>query len=345
MAARAPQPGPGSAPPGAQPASGGGAQRGEVAELRALLRTVAMEKDSKRKRDVLRKVVAYQTLGVDVSRLFPEMVIACNTRDFVCRRMIYHYVSAYAVSHPDTTLLAINTLTAGTRDEDPQVRAMSLRALSSLGVLSVLEYIVAPLRAGLADPSGYVRATAVMAVLKIFHLSPETVREGDYVDALYNALRDREPQVVVNAVCVLNEVLSEEGGIAVNQAIVHHLLGRLRELSDWGQCVVMEVVSRYRPASEEETFGIMNLLDGCLKVAHSGVVLAATKCFLALTEALPEIGRQVALRLKTPLLTLCASSSPEVAYAVLSHAALLIERHPGVFDDEFKQVRRTRWWW
>ena len=34
------------------------------------------------------------------------------------------------------------------------------------------------------------------------------------------------PQVVVNCITVLNEILADEGGIAANQAIVHHLLSR-----------------------------------------------------------------------------------------------------------------------
>ena len=41
-------------------------------------------------------------------------------------------------------------------------------------------------------------------------------------------IRDKDPQVVVNAVCTLNEVLADEGGLAVNQAMVLHLLGRFK---------------------------------------------------------------------------------------------------------------------
>ena len=283
------------------------------------------------------QVIAYHTLGIDVSRLFSDMILACNTRDLVVKKMVYLYLSAYASSHPDVTLLAINTLQKDCRDEDPMIRGLALRALTSLRLPSILEYVLQPLKSALADSSAYVRQAGVLGVLKVWHLSPEAVKEADYVDALYGMMRDRDPQVVINCVSALNEILADEGGIAVNTAIVHYLLGRLRELSDWGQCLVMDVVARYTPANEDELFGIMNLLDGCLKVAHSGVVLGATKCFLAFTAGLPDIARQVALRLKTPLLTLCASSSPEVAYAVLSHVSLMIERQPGVFDDEFKQ--------
>lgn len=43
--------------------------------LLQLLRTVNTERDSKRKRDVIKKVIAYMTLGIDVSRLFSDMVL------------------------------------------------------------------------------------------------------------------------------------------------------------------------------------------------------------------------------------------------------------------------------
>ena len=69
-----------------------------------------MEKDTSRKQGVIKKVIAYMTLGIDVSRLFSDMILACNTRDLVIKKMVYLYLCTYAHSHPDITLLAINTL-------------------------------------------------------------------------------------------------------------------------------------------------------------------------------------------------------------------------------------------
>ena len=42
--------------------------------------------------------------------------------------------------------------------------------------------------------------------------------EPDMIDTLYSMIRDRDPQVSANAIAVLNEILSKEGGIAINQA-------------------------------------------------------------------------------------------------------------------------------
>jgi AP-4 complex subunit beta-1 len=49
-------------------------RKGEINELRNLLRGFAMERDPQRKRDIIKKVIAYMTLGIDVSRLFSEMM-------------------------------------------------------------------------------------------------------------------------------------------------------------------------------------------------------------------------------------------------------------------------------
>lgn len=62
---------PGMAPPPGAPATGGApvpdsyfteSKKGEVNELRNLLRNFATERDPQRKRDIIKKVIAYMTL-------------------------------------------------------------------------------------------------------------------------------------------------------------------------------------------------------------------------------------------------------------------------------------------
>lgn len=59
-------------------------RKGEISELRNLLRSFASERDRNRKRDIIKKVIAYMTLGIDVSRLFSEMMLAIETRYVTC---------------------------------------------------------------------------------------------------------------------------------------------------------------------------------------------------------------------------------------------------------------------
>ena len=70
-----------------------------------------MSRDLKKMRDALKKVIAYMTLGIDVSRLFGEVVLTsgmCN--DLIVKKMVYHYICHYAESNSELAILAINTL-------------------------------------------------------------------------------------------------------------------------------------------------------------------------------------------------------------------------------------------
>lgn len=69
-----------------------------------LVKNTLNEKDDKKKREVVKKVIAYMTLGnnyyyyigIDVSKLFPEMCMASYTNDLVQKKMIYLYLTTYA---------------------------------------------------------------------------------------------------------------------------------------------------------------------------------------------------------------------------------------------------------
>lgn len=50
-------------------------KKGEVNELKQLLKNINIERDVNKKRDIIKKVIAYMTLGIDVSRLFTDMIM------------------------------------------------------------------------------------------------------------------------------------------------------------------------------------------------------------------------------------------------------------------------------
>ena len=217
------------------------------------------------------------------------------------------------------------------------VRGLALRSLCSLRLPGIIEYVMTPLRSSLADSSSYVRKTGVLGIAKVHRLSPEAISSTSFVDQLYNLLRDRDTGVVTNVIVALQEILRSEGGMAVNQPIIHHLLTRIKDFSEWGQCQVLDLVARYKPENDTELFGIMNLLDPCLKASNAAVVLATTKCFITFTQALPDIQQQVFMRLKTPLLTLVGTATQETGFVVLKHVESIVSRAPGVFNSEYKQ--------
>jgi len=304
------------------------------------LKNLNIERDRNRKRDVLKKVIAYMTLGIDVSRLFTEMIMAIETKDIVVKKMVYLYLSTQAHKEPEMAIMCINSLRRECDNEDPMVRGLALRSLCNLRMSSILEYVQQPVTKGLGDLSAYVRRVAVMGVLKVHRLSPDTVETNGWSTQLTAMLQDVDSTVAGNVLFVINEMTMGVGGMEVTQALVMNLLNRLSEFNEWVLLAVLDFVSRYRPSAEDETFAIMNLLDPVLRSANSGAVLGTIKCFMALTEKFPELRPQIWIRAKPPLLTLVTGSAPETQFAVLKHLQLVLPEPAakGVFDDEYRQL-------
>lgn len=319
-------------------------RKGEVNELRTLLRNFSTERDPKRKRDIIKKVIAYMTLGIDVSRLFSEMMLAIETRDLVIKKMVYLYLVNYARSHPELAQMCTNTLQKDCGNEDPMVRGLALRALCGLQLPEMVEYISEPLRRSLSDGHAYVRKTGVMGILKLYRLNPVAFEESSFVDILYDMLRDPDASVVSNCIIVLNEVMqhSPNGGMAINRAIMLHLLNRIGEFSEFSVVQVLDLVPRYIPANDEEAYQIMNLLDPVLGRYSPGAVIATIRAFWSMAETVGgndegAMKRQIVTRCKAPLVTLISSCSSELGYSLLKHAEALIDAVPCVFDDEYRQ--------
>jgi AP-4 complex subunit beta-1 len=194
-------------------------KKGEVNELRVLLRAVALEKDQQKKRDVIKKVIAYMTLGIDVSRLFPEMVKASRTDDLVMKKMIYLYLTTYAEQNQELAIMAINTFLMDIKGSNSKIRGLALRGLCSLKFDGVLEYMQQGIDSGLQDPDPYVKKTAIIGAIKMFHHSKSSFKKNNSVllEQIYQLLNDSDGLVVINAIDAINEIQADKGGIDITK--------------------------------------------------------------------------------------------------------------------------------
>ena len=90
---------------------------------------------------MIKKVIAYMTLGIDVSRLYPEMVKASRTDDLVMKKMIYLYISNHAERKPELAIMAINTFLKDIEHKNQRIRGLALRYLCSLRFAGANEYL------------------------------------------------------------------------------------------------------------------------------------------------------------------------------------------------------------
>ncbi|CAL8326292.1 unnamed protein product [Merluccius merluccius] len=309
-----------------------------VKELRRALSNPHVQADHLRYRNTILKVIRVMSQGVDVAGLFSEMVKACATVDVVQKKLVYVFLCSYASLNPELSLLVINTLRKDCQDPNPMVRSLALRNMTNLRLPSLVEYVEQPLMAGLRDRAACVRRVAVLGWAKLHNLQPHSDIDAAVVNELYSMLRDGDPVVMVNCLRALEEMLKEEGGVAVNKAIAYHLLNRLKECDVWGQCEVLRVLQRYRPQTEEELFDILSLLDPSLLSPHVPVMAATLGLFLSLcSPGLPAVSMAALERTQGPLLAACGSASQEMKFTALCHIQLLLRSLPGLMGAHYKR--------
>uniref|UniRef100_A0A667WSF2 Adaptor related protein complex 4 subunit beta 1 n=1 Tax=Myripristis murdjan TaxID=586833 RepID=A0A667WSF2_9TELE len=308
-----------------------------VRELRRALSNPNVQSDHLRYRNTILKVVRAMSQGVDVSGLFSEMVKACATVDVVQKKLVYVFLCSYASLNPELSLLVINTLRKDCQDPNPMVRSLALRNMTNLRLPSLVEYVEQPLTAGLRDRAACVRRVAVLGWAKLHKLQASSDIDAAVVNELYSLLRDPDPVVMVNCLRALEEILKEEGGVAINKPIAHHLLNRLKECDVWGQCEVLKILERYRPQSEDELFDILSLLDPSLLSPHPPVMAATLSLFLSLCSGLPAASLSALERVRGPLLAACGSASREMRFTALCHIQLLLRSLPGLMGAHYKR--------
>uniref|UniRef100_A0A8C6UYS2 Adaptor related protein complex 4 subunit beta 1 n=1 Tax=Neogobius melanostomus TaxID=47308 RepID=A0A8C6UYS2_9GOBI len=308
-----------------------------VKELRRALSNPNVQSDPLRYRNTITKVIRVMSQGVDVSGLFPEMVKACATVDIVQKKLVYVFLCSYASLNPQLSLLVINTLRKDCQDANPMVRSLALRNMTNLRLPGLAEYVEQPLTVGLRDRAACVRRVAVLGWAKLHNLQPQAEIDAAVVNELYSLLRDSDPVVMVNCLRALEEILKDEGGVAINKNITHHLLNRLKECDVWGQCDVLRVLERYRPQTEGELFDILSLLDSCLTCAHPPVMAATLRLFLCLSAGLPSVCQSALERACGPLLAACGSNSREMRFTALAHVQLMMQSVPGLLGAHYKR--------
>lgn len=317
--------------------------KGEVHEVMSALEHLSAQSGSRtdvvqNKRDCFQKLIRYMTQGIDMSAAFVPATkcVALSKHDLPLKKMLYLYLRTAAKQNPAVALLVVQTLLNDCKDLDPTIRGLAVRSMCSLRVPELMENVFSAVDGGLRDAHPYVREAAVMGVLKCYHQDPQGVRVRgllERVDTLLSS--DGDPQVVANCLYVMQQVGMLEG--RVTRQLIVSLLNHIKSFSDWAQCFVLELVTQYQPASEEERFDILEVLDFGLNHANSAVVMATAKLFLHYTLGFEQQHAQVLETLKDPLQTLIQGRETEVVYAVLSNFLVLAQRYPLAFSQLFPE--------
>ena len=78
-------------------------KRGELSELNEDLNSTKYEK----KKEAIKKVIAYMTIGKDVSTLFQSVIKCLEINDIEMIKLVYLYVINYSRTKPDDAIMVV----------------------------------------------------------------------------------------------------------------------------------------------------------------------------------------------------------------------------------------------
>ena len=216
------------------------------------------------------------------------------------------------------------------------VRGLALKTLANLARGDLAMYVIPPIQNGFSDRSAYVRRAAVVSCAKLHAASPSVLVEYGLIEQLYSLIRDADPVVASDCLGVLETVLAAEGGVVVSRSMAHYLLNRLATFSDWNLTLILSLLHRHRPRTEEEALDIMNLADPYLKHRNAALVLTALQYFVHLVKGMPHLKGEVYSRGRHQITHFINTGGAELVYMLLNFVESLLDEQKDAFQSNYK---------
>jgi len=172
-------------------------------EIKALLGNSG----NKEKMEAMKRLLAMMSKGTDVSSLYPDVVKNVICKNMAIKKLVYMFLVHYAELEQDPALLAINNFQRDMQSENPLVRALGMRVMSSIRLRVIVQVVVLAIRKAAKDSSPYVRKAAAHSLPKVYTLDEEQLPE--LLDILQGLLRDHSPMVLGSAFWAFNEICPE----------------------------------------------------------------------------------------------------------------------------------------
>ena len=189
----------------------------------------------------MKKLLGMMSAGRDVSNFFASVVMNIAQDSFEVKVLVYLYLVRTAEQKADEALLSINSFQKDLAHQNPRVRALALRVMSSIRVQVIVPVVILAVRKCAVDPSPYVRKAAAHAIPKVFRLDPKRVDE--LTEIIETMLRDSTPFVLSSAVAAFQEVCPER--IDLIHRHYRKICRMLVDCDEWGQILLANLLLRY----------------------------------------------------------------------------------------------------
>ena len=174
--------------------------------LRALLQQPKIDK--MKIKEVMLRLMYLEMLGHDASFGHIHAVKACVESDIAIKRAGYLATTSFLNEDHDLIILIVNTVQQDLKSDDYLVVCAALTAIMRLVNEDTVPAVLPQVTSLLMHPVAHVRKKAVMALMRFYQKSPQSVSHlhGKFREMIC----DKDPSVMSAAVCALHELVAHD---------------------------------------------------------------------------------------------------------------------------------------
>lgn len=193
----------------------------------------------------MKRIISLMASGessVDVEFYFADVVKNIISEDVKVRLMVCIYLARFAERDPNLALLSVNSIQKTLSDMDPEIRCLSLKALSDMKIPSLFPVVLYTLKNSVIDLSASVRSEVAFSMLKLYREEGEEVEE-ELEPLLKALLSDADPLVVSSAIVAFKKCFPQN--LDWLHGHFRYYCEIMRELDPWAQSSMVDLLVSY----------------------------------------------------------------------------------------------------
>ena len=224
------------------------------------------------------------------------------------------------------------------QNPNPIIKAIAVKQAGIVANEGSIEKMAPIIKNGAIFPDPFVRKTAALSILKLFHASPYFITRFGFAETLLSLLRDESPIVASNAAAAIAEInsLRTTPLIKPELADVGRLLMMVKNLSnDWAKINIFNFAASYTPSNSTEALNIIKVIPQHLANSNSAVTVAAIRVLANMTTFIDETAHSNAMRASLKPLIVLMNNPVEIQYVMISCILTILQRFQGkIFNDD-----------
>ena len=304
--------------------------KGKVQELQQDLAAALEKKSESQIGTAMMRIISNMTMGIDMLPL-SETVLLVGKMTGAIQKLFHLYCITYCKLDIPFGKAASRFIIKDLNNQNPLLRAASMRTLSHFPIEFVLEILQEPLKKALSDDDPYLSKTAAVCIARLFASSPETVINAGFLNYLRDLLQSKNPTVIANslAACMYISENSTTFKFRIDYDLASRLISCLDQCSEWAQIYILESVMTFEPKDAEEALLCAEKVCPRLQHSNSGIVMASVRLIIYLASFAPTASKmnQLITKCSSPMIALLGNR-PEIEYTALKNIELILQKHP-----------------